>query len=49
MEDLLNAWAFEQGNTVLFPTVSDPEAAFMHAPILPQMDRPAPTGQSRAF
>ena len=49
MEDLLSAWAFEQGNSVLMPPVCDPDAAFLHAPILPQMDRPAPSGQSRAF
>ena len=49
MEDLLSAWAFEQGNTMLLPTASDPEAVFMHATILPQIDHPAPTGQSRAY
>jgi hypothetical protein len=49
MEDLLNTWAFEQGDTMLLPSASEPEAVFMHATILPQMDRPAPTGQSRAF
>jgi len=49
MEDLLSAWAFEQGNTMLLPSVTDPESVFKHATILPQMDRPAPTGQSRAY
>jgi hypothetical protein len=49
MEDLLNKWALEQGNTMLLSSVPDPEAAFKHAPILPQMDRPAPSGQSTAF
>jgi lipopolysaccharide/colanic/teichoic acid biosynthesis glycosyltransferase len=49
MEGLLNTWAFEQGDTMLLPSASEPEAVFMHATILPQMDRPAPTGQSRAF
>jgi lipopolysaccharide/colanic/teichoic acid biosynthesis glycosyltransferase len=49
MEKLLNDWALEQGNTMLLPSAPDPEAAFKHAPILPQMDRPAPSGQGSAF
>jgi lipopolysaccharide/colanic/teichoic acid biosynthesis glycosyltransferase len=49
MEDLLSDWAFEQGSSMLMPPACEPELAFKHASILPQMDRPAPTGQSRAF
>lgn len=48
MEELLTEWAFEQGDTML-QSVCGPDAAFKHPAILPQMDRPAPTGQSRAF
>lgn len=49
MENLLNDWAFEQGSPSLLPSVCEPETGFRHAPILPQMDRPAPSAQSRAF
>jgi len=49
MEGLLNDWAFEQGDTVFLPSVCEPDTTFVHPAILPQMDRPAPTGQSRAF
>jgi lipopolysaccharide/colanic/teichoic acid biosynthesis glycosyltransferase len=49
MEKLLHDWALEQGNTMLLPGVPESEAAYKHAPILPQMDHPAPTGQSTAF
>jgi lipopolysaccharide/colanic/teichoic acid biosynthesis glycosyltransferase len=51
MEDLLEAWAFEQGTNVVLPNANacEPEPAFKHAPILPKMDHPAPTGQSRAY
>jgi lipopolysaccharide/colanic/teichoic acid biosynthesis glycosyltransferase len=49
MEELLDIWALEQGDTILLPNVPEPEGTFKHSPILPQMDRPAPTGQSTAF
>jgi hypothetical protein len=49
MESLLNEWALEQGNTMLLPSAPDSETTFKHAPILPQMDHPAPSGQGTAF
>lgn len=49
MEGLLSDWAFEQGDTMLRPSICEPNTTFIHPAMLPQMDRPAPTGQSRAF
>jgi hypothetical protein len=49
MENLLNDWAFEQGSPALVPSVCDQDSAFKHTPIIPHMDRPAPSAQSRAF
>jgi lipopolysaccharide/colanic/teichoic acid biosynthesis glycosyltransferase len=49
MEQLLNDWALEQAETMVFPTLCDAETTYLHPAILPQMDRPAPSGQSRAF
>ena len=40
-------WALEQGDTILFyPAFLNRKAPSNTTPILPQMDRPAPTGQS---
>jgi lipopolysaccharide/colanic/teichoic acid biosynthesis glycosyltransferase len=54
MEQLINDWAYMQGDASLLPAVCEPDAAFKHQPLLTQpmlhhMDRPAQTGQSRAY
>lgn len=49
MEQLLNDWALDRAETMVFPSHCDSETSFLHPAIMPQMDRPAPSGQSRAF
>jgi lipopolysaccharide/colanic/teichoic acid biosynthesis glycosyltransferase len=49
MEDLLEAWAFEEGGGSIKHGSCEPESPFTHATRLPQLDRPAPSGRSRAF
>jgi len=49
MEDLLHEWAVEHGDPMLLANVCDPDKTLVHSAILPRMDRPAPTGQSRAY
>ena len=38
-----------RATTTLLASVCDADTAYVHTAILPQLDRPAPTGQSRAF
>ena len=49
LEALLTTWAFEQGEAILLPTATEPDGTFSHAAMLAQMDRPAATGEIRAF
>lgn len=49
IEDLLTDWAFEQGDGVVLSNSSEPDGTYSHAAMLAHMDRPASTGEVRAF
>jgi len=49
IEQLLKAWALQQGDDVLLPTVNEAENSFAHAPMLTHLERPAPAGEFRAY
>src|ERR1700691_4195386 len=49
LEALLTTWAFEQGEAILLPSVTEPDGTFSHAAMLAQMDRPASPEEVRAF
>ncbi len=48
VEDLFDAWAFEQSGARVLPIVPDPAPGFAHAPIVAHMERPASPGQIHA-
>lgn len=49
VEQLLNTWAFDPVERRAVSGVPASDATFQHGPIVAQMDRPATTGQVRAF
>jgi len=49
LENLLEDWSFEQRNSIPLHSMTESEHPFSHAQKLPQMDRPASTGEVRAY
>ncbi len=49
VEELLDAWVFEQSGARVLSIVPDPAPGFAHAPIVARMERPASTGQIQAI
>jgi lipopolysaccharide/colanic/teichoic acid biosynthesis glycosyltransferase len=49
IECIFKAWALEQGDRTLMSTIAVPENAFAQLPVLAHIDRPASTGEIRAY
>lgn len=49
IESLLTTLAFEHGDGLQLSSMTEPDGTFSHAAMLAQMDRPAATGEVRAF
>ncbi|MDR3774099.1 MAG: sugar transferase [Terracidiphilus sp.] len=49
LEDLYDAWAFEQREARVLSIVPDPVPGFVHAPLVAHLERPASSGQIQAI